>query len=169
MGNALATRNKKKAINKLQVYKDIPFFSYKGEQDLCKVSKCYDGDTIHIIRIIKKKPYRFSCRLLGIDTAELRTKNEKEKEFAIETRDFLANLILDKYVWVEFEHFDKYGRVLCNIYLSHTNMKHKKSINQLLIDDGFAQSYDGGTKIEFEDWNIVEKNGLHRIQTIFQK
>jgi len=152
MGNKLAIKSRKKALTKIDDNNDVPFFSYKGEIDICKVSKVYDGDTIHIVRIIKKKPYRFKCRLLGIDTAELRSSNEKEKEFAIKTRDFLANLIYNEYVFVEFDDFDKYGRLLCNVYIDHKHLRNKLSINQMLINEGYAKAYDGGTKIDFENW-----------------
>ena len=160
MGNALIVRKRKKSLQKIQNTKDIPFFSYKDEKDICLVSKCYDGDTIWIVRIIKNKPYRFKCRLSGIDTAEMRTKDEEEKKFAIKTRDYLANLILNQYVWVKFGEFDKYGRLLCNIYLTHKDLKRKKSVNQMLIDNGWAQAYDGGTKVEFKNWNSIKKEPI---------
>jgi len=131
----------------------IPFFSYKGEIDQCLISKVYDGDTIHIIRTINKKQYRFRCRLLGIDTPEIKSLDIFEKKFAIETREYLSNLILDKKIWIEFNDFDKYGRILITIYLSEEDMKNKKSINQKLIDMGLAKGYDGKTKINFSDWN----------------
>ena len=146
-------RKRKRIINKISDYDEIPFHSYKNEQDICKVIKCYDGDSIHIIRMIGKIPYRFRCRLSGIDTAEIRSKNIEEKKFAIKTRDYLANLILNQYVWITFGEFDKYGRLLCTIYLTHKDTKHNHSINERLIEEGYAQPYNGDTKLDFANWN----------------
>lgn len=160
MGNALIYRKRKNTIEKIVDHNKIPFHSYEKEEDVCKVTKCYDGDTIHILRIIGKTPYRFKCRLTGIDTAEIRTNNSKEKVFALKTRDYLANLILDKFVWVVFGGFDKYGRLLCEVYLDHRDIKRSCSVNKQLINEGYAQPYDGGTKFDFKDWNFNTDNGL---------
>jgi endonuclease YncB( thermonuclease family) len=42
--------------------------------------------------------------------------------------------------------FDKYGRLLVELY----NDNNTKSINQILVDECFAKSYNGGTKEGFE-------------------
>ena len=51
---------------------------------------------------------------------------------------------------------DKYGRVLGTIYLKEGD---EKSINQLLIDKGYAYAYFGKTKKKFKDqkknWIII--------------
>lgn len=153
MGNSLSEQRKnKKILQKIDDCNDVPFFSFDGHKDVCIVSKCYDGDTIHLVRIINKTPFRFNCRLLGIDTAEMKSHDVNEKIFAKQTRDYLADLVLNKMIWVEFKDFDKYGRLLCNIYLTQDDMNDQYSVNQLLIDEGFAQPYDGGTKLEYKDW-----------------
>lgn len=43
--------------------------------------------------------------------------------------------------------FDKYGRVLIKIYDDDYNC-----INDLLVREGLAYKYDGGTKKKFEEW-----------------
>ena len=42
---------------------------------------------------------------------------------------------------VKCNEFDKYGRLLVEL-LNDDN----KTINQMLIDEGYAKAYDGGTK-----------------------
>ena len=70
-----------------------------------KVIKVYDGDTITIVSDIpglKDSPfYKFSIRLNGIDTPEIRGKTEDEKLIAIKARDDLSNLILGDIVYLK--------------------------------------------------------------------
>ena len=68
------------------------------------VIKVYDGDTI---TIASKMPYensslfRFSVRLNGIDTPEIKSKNKNEKALAILARDSLSQLIMNKNVTLQ--------------------------------------------------------------------
>ena len=142
-----------KPIKQINIHK-VPFYSFNGIVDYCEVCKCYDGDTIWIYRTINNKLYRIRCRLLGIDTAEMKSQNDEEKEFAINTRLYLVSLIYNKKVWIKFYDNDKYGRALCELFLTEKDMVNNNSVNQLLIDKGYAQSYDGGTKKPFEQWDI---------------
>jgi endonuclease YncB( thermonuclease family) len=109
-----------------------------------KVVKIYDGDTIHAVFEFNNKLYKWVCRLDGIDTPEIKSKNSKEKEAAIKTRDYLREKILDKIVELKCKEFDKYGRLLVDVY--HNNV----FINDLLITEKYAKKYNGGTKEEWE-------------------
>ena len=86
-----------------EVFKDSCWSNcqpFQPDLKIGKVIKVYDGDSI----TIAAKPYenypiyRFSIRLSGIDTPELRTRNENEKKHAIIARDALSEKILDKIV-----------------------------------------------------------------------
>ena len=105
-----------------------------------KVVKVYDGDTITIAVIIGEKPYKFSTRLNGIDTPEIRGKTVSEKAKAIEARDFLKGKIFDKMVKLKNIEYDKYGRLLADIFHEERN------ISQMMIDNGYAVAYGGGKK-----------------------
>ena len=113
-----------------------------------KVIKVYDGDSI----TIAAKPYanypvyRFSIRLNGIDTPELRTSNENEKKHGIIARDALKEKILDKIVTLKNVDSEKYGRLLADIYLGDEN------ICQWMIEQNYAIRYDGGTKVKPKEW-----------------
>jgi len=126
---------------------DTPKFTLKGDR-LCKCVKVYDGDTITVVfQPFSETPfYKFNIRLNGIDTPELRGSSPDEKEKAILARDFLANLILDEIIFIKLGDFDKYGRLLGDIYLSKDDTK---SINELMIEKGHAYEYNGGTKKKF--------------------
>ena len=101
----------------------------------------YDGDTITLLIDVGFNIHlKQKCRLYGIDTPELRTKNKKEKELAIKARDYLKELILNKKVKIKTYKDDKYGRMLADIYLDDIY------VNMNLIEKGYAVSYLGAKK-----------------------
>ena len=117
-----------------------------------KVIKVYDGDTVTIASVLPNTTepiYRFSIRLNGIDTPEIRGKTQEEKELAIQVRDALAEKIYGKMVELRNVGNEKYGRVLAEIYLDGEN------INQWLVDENFAVAYDGGKKHRPASWGTV--------------
>lgn len=128
---------------------NIPWLSLNGQNFYGKVIDVYDADTITIVFPFEKKPYKVKCRLSGIDSPEIRTTNDKEKQAAIIARDWLRNKILNKKLWFECSDFDKYGRVLIKIYMKQSDVL---SINQELINMNFAYNYDGNKKRKFNDW-----------------
>jgi len=116
-----------------------------------RVIKVYDADTITIASKLpfdKSPLYRLSVRLNGIDTPEIKGKDisEEEKEAAKIARDFVSNLILNKFVRLENIQSEKYGRILANVYIGDTH------INELLLKERYAVSYDGGTKRKPRSW-----------------
>ena len=123
--------------------------SYVPDIHYGKVIKVYDGDTITIATTLHNgglSPsfglYKFSVRILGVDTPELKTKNVPEHELGIISRDALSRFIMNKVVRLENISYDKYGRILCNIFLDDIN------ISEWLISNNYAVSYDGGTKVK---------------------
>lgn len=123
-----------------------------------RVIKCYDADTV---TIASKMPYdgspiyRFAIRLKGIDTPEMRGKDVAydEKQAACNARDFVSNLVLNKYVRLENIENEKYGRILADVYINDINL------NELLIKERYAIKYDGGTKIKPKYWLKYKLNG----------
>lgn len=105
-----------------------------------KVVSVYDGDTVKIVFPFLGQLFKWNCRLTGVDTPELRTRNELEKQHGYFVRDKLREKILNKVVEVECGDFDKYGRLLTTIYIENDN------VNEWLIKNDYAFAYDGGTK-----------------------
>jgi micrococcal nuclease len=108
------------------------------------VIKVYDGDTITIastLPIVNSPLYRFSVRLAGIDSAEIKSKNINEKDQAKKVRDILSELILHKTVTLKNISTEKYGRILADVYLDDL------CINNWMLDEGYAVEYNGGTKL----------------------
>jgi micrococcal nuclease len=107
------------------------------------VIKVYDGDTITIastLPIVNSPLYRFSVRLSGIDSAEIKSKNLNEKDHAKKVRDILSELILHKTVTLKNISTEKYGRILADVYLDDL------FINEWMLNEGYAVEYNGGTK-----------------------
>ena len=68
-------------------------FSFKGQKIKCKVVSVYDGDTMKVVFPLNNKMYKWNCRLLGIDTPELRTKDKHEKDLAKIAKENLMKLV----------------------------------------------------------------------------
>jgi endonuclease YncB( thermonuclease family) len=119
--------------------KDLPLFipPLKGG----KVIKVYDGDTITI------------ASLNGIDTPEMKGKNEEEKEIAVKARDALSERIMGKEIRLENVQTEKYGRLLCEVYLGNDHL------NKWMIDERYALKYDGGTKVIPKSWKNYHEKG----------
>ena len=118
--------------------KDIPVFM--PNLNNVKVIDVYDGDTITVAATVDKKLYKFKIRLYGIDSPEIKTKNKREKEEAIKSRDFLRKKILHKKVHIKEPFYEKYGRICGTVYLNNVNI-----CNQM-INKHLAVEYFGGTK-----------------------
>ena len=126
------------------------------------VDRVVDGDTIDIsidlgFDLTKKE----RVRLAGIDTPEKRTKDQKEKEMGYQATEFLEMHLMEaKKLTVKTEKEGKFGRMLGWLYKSETDTT---SINQIMIDKGYAWSYDGGTKEKHLDDLMAkrdESNGV---------
>ena len=121
-----------------------------------QVIKVYDGDSITIagyLPMYNSPLFRFSVRLNGIDTPEIKGKNEDEKAAAKEARDALSNLILHKEIILKNVSTEKYGRILADVYLDDL------CLNDWLIKERYAVKYDGGTKIPPASWLKYRSTG----------
>ena len=154
-------------------YNSTPFFTLNGKKMYCRVVNVYDGDTITVVLNIFDGFYKFSVRINGIDTCEIKSKNEKNKELACFARSRLISLITDKdisettllkdrrminnflnknvyCVWIECLDFDKYGRLLANIY-KNENASSCESFSSILLKEKLAYTYTGETKLTEEE------------------
>ena len=113
------------------------------------VLSVYDGDTITVMLDLGMSITRkASCRLVGIDTPEIRTKVAGEKEAAYRARDRVRELVLDKQVTIQsMSKPDKYGRLLVKVWTEDGHC-----VNDLLIEEDHAIAYDGGKKISWASW-----------------
>jgi len=118
------------------------------------VLKVVDGDTIDAaidlgfdISLTKR------IRLAGIDTPESRTTDVKEKALGLEVKEWLKKRLegqTDIIVKTELpDSTEKYGRILGHLFIGDKEVSavnKKKSVNNQMIEEGYAWEYDGGTK-----------------------
>lgn len=112
-----------------------------------KVVSVYDGDSIKAIFPLHGVLYKWTCRLTGIDTPELRTSCDVEKEMGYKVRDILREKILNKVVKLHCWELDKYGRLLVRVICDDG-----VCVNDWLIDNEYAFAYDGGTKRSWKEF-----------------
>jgi endonuclease YncB( thermonuclease family) len=190
MGNrlcCLTTNSEQINISNFQNYTfDLtPQFSLKDKILLARVVDIYDGDTCTcVIPIHDKYFYKFSIRLAGIDTCEIKAKSDSNKELAKKARKRLYELITNNenstislnitrndlktilneknyVICIRCEDFDKYGRLLAWLYKTgniHTNYESNDlSFNKQLVDEKLAYEYNGATKLT-EEQQICKLN-----------
>ena len=121
-----------------------------------KVENVVDGDTIDVL-IDLGFDILFSSRvrLAGIDTPESRTKDLKEKALGLESKEYLKKALKDaKSVVIKTEKMDsseKYGSILGWVYINGDTV----SLNDMMINDGYAWGYLGDTKVK--DFEALQK------------
>jgi len=126
---------------------DIDYFSFDGLTIIAKPCNIYDGDTFSAIFMFNGMLIKYRCRCLGYDSPEMRplkkNKNrENEKRLALEAKQRFTELLGDL-VTLKCGKFDKYGRILVEIYVNNI------CINEKMIEEGHGRLYDGGHKDEW--------------------
>jgi len=114
-----------------------------------KVDNVVDGDTIDVlIDLGFDILFQSRVRLAGIDTPESRTKDLKEKALGLESKEYLKKHLKDaKSVVIKTEKMDsseKYGRILGWVYVNGET----ESLNDKMINDGYAWGHMGDTKVK---------------------
>ena len=121
-----------------------------------EVKNVVDGDTIDVIIDLGFDIlFASRVRLAGIDTPESRTTDKAEKALGIEAKEYLKKHLKDaKSVVIRTEKMDsseKYGRILGWVYVNGDS----ESLNNKMINDGYAWGYLGDTKIK--DFEVLKK------------
>ena len=121
-----------------------------------EVKNVVDGDTIDVIIDLGFDIlFASRVRLAGIDTPESRTTDKAEKALGLEAKEYLKKQLKDaKSVVIRTEKMDsseKYGRILGWVYVNGES----ESVNNKMINDGYAWGYLGETKIK--DFEVLKK------------
>jgi len=121
-----------------------------------EVKNVVDGDTIDVVIDLGFDIlFASRVRLAGIDAPESRTTDKAEKALGIEAKEYLKKQLKDaKSVVIRTEKMDsseKYGRILGWVYINGES----ESINNKMINDGYAWGYLGKTKIK--DFEVLKK------------
>jgi len=121
-----------------------------------KVENVVDGDTIDVlIDLGFDILFASRVRLAGIDTPESRTRDLAEKALGLESKEYLKKVLKDaKSVIIKTEKMnstEKFGRVLGWLYINGDTV----SVNDTMINDGYAWGYMGKTKVK--DFDALKK------------
>ena len=145
----------------------VPEFSLAGKTLQGKVVSCYDGDTFQAVLETPFGLWRFSCRMGGYDTPEMKPPKTKpnrdlEKARALKAKQALLLHLVDgitlttsptnpeldaivtqnrRTVAIVCKEFDKYGRLLVEVPLGVGD-----TVNAWMVREGYGYAYDGGTK-----------------------
>lgn len=115
------------------------------------VTRVIDGDTFCIQDDSNKE---IKIRLIGVDAPETRrTKNKEIGYYGEEAAQFLRELLLNKYIRLEFDiqKYDIYGRTLAYVYLEDT------LINDYLVQLGYCKVATFPPNIRYQDLFIVSE------------
>ena len=130
-----------------------------------EIVKVLDGDTIDVIIDLGFDLYKKErVRIAGVDTPEKRTRDLEEKALGEDATNWLKEQ-LDGAISGEDDlvirtelvgGMGKYGRLLGWLYIGDET----ESINERMIQQGYAWEYDGGTKKkDFQE--LREIRGMH--------
>ena len=123
-----------------------------------------DGDTIDVtidlgFDLFKKE----RVRVAGVDTPEKRTRDLEEKELGIDATNWLKKHLEEAISGEEdlvirtelVGGVGKYGRLLGWLYIADSQL----SLNEMMIEEGYAWAYDGGTKQKnFEELREIRRS-----------
>ena len=128
-----------------------------------KINRVVDGDTIDVTIDLGFDIYKKErVRVAGVDTPEKRTRDKEEKILGIDATNWLkekleAAIRGDDELTIRTElvgGVGKYGRLLGWLYIGDTEV----SLNEQMIEEGYAHAYDGGTK----DMNLEALREIRR-------
>ena len=129
-----------------------------------KINRVVDGDTIDVTIDLGFDLYKKErVRVAGVDTPEKRTRDKEEKALGIDATNWLKNKLEeaikgDDELTIRTElkgGVGKYGRLLGWLYIGDDLV----SLNEAMILEGYAWSYDGGTKKkDFEELREIRRS-----------
>ena len=129
------------------------------------LNRVIDGDTIDVtfdlgFDLLKKE----RVRVAGVDTPEKRTRNKEEKKLGLDATLWLEDKLEEALergesliirTELDKKATGKYGRLLGWLYVGDKAI----SLNEEMIEEGYAWPYDGGTKEKnFEDLRIIRRS-----------
>jgi len=125
------------------------------------IQRVVDGDTVDVdidlgFGVILKKE---RVRIMGIDTPESRTRDKVEKKFGLASKARLKEILGKEAVLVckEYDAKGKFGRVLGDFTTNDGRM-----VTDVLVEEGHAVAYFGGSKDEIQAKHLVNREKLLR-------
>ena len=129
-----------------------------------EINKVVDGDTIDVTIDLGFDLYKKErVRIAGVDTPEKRTRDLEEKALGLDATEWMKKNLEgaidgDDELTIRTElkgGVGKYGRLLGWLYVGDEEI----SLNELMITEGYAWEYYGGTKKkDFEELREIRRS-----------
>ena len=128
-----------------------------------EITRVVDGDTIDVTIDLGFDLYKKErVRVAGVDTPEKRTRDDEEKALGLDATYWMKEKLEgaidgddDLVIRTELVGgMGKYGRLLGWLYIGDAEL----SLNEQMIEEGYAWAYDGGTKQKnFEELREIRR------------
>ena len=128
-----------------------------------EINRVVDGDTLDVTIDLGFDLYKKErVRVAGVDTPEKRTRDLEEKALGYDATNWIKEKLEgaiagddDLVIRTELVGgVGKYGRLLGWLYIGDAEL----SLNEQMIVEGYAFSYDGGTKVkDFEQLKEIRR------------
>ena len=132
----------------------------------CKVLRVVDGDTVDIDIDLGfgMWMHKERVRIMGIDTPESRTRDKVEKAFGLASKARLKEMLpigSIQHLKTEIDRSGedkrgKFGRILGDFIIDD------KRVTEVLVEEGYAVAYFGGSKEEVEMKHMANREKLLR-------
>ena len=129
-----------------------------------EINRVVDGDTIDVTIDLGFDLYKKErVRVAGVDTPEKRTRDLEEKALGIDATNWIKEKLEgalngDDELTIRTElkgGVGKYGRLLGWLYVGDEEI----SLNEMMITEGYAWAYDGGTiQKNFDELREIRRN-----------
>jgi len=143
----------------------------------CTVVKIVDGDTVDVDIDLGFGVWLNDerVRIMGIDTPESRTRDKVEKLFGLAAKARLKSLlgkqcVLKTQIARDGEDMrGKFGRVLGDFDVYDVVKDSWRPVTKLLVEEGHAVAYFGGSKDEVQSKHLVNRSKLIREGIVTQE
>lgn len=134
-----------------------------------KLLKVVDGDTVDVDIDLGFGIWMRNerVRIMGIDTPESRTRNKVEKLFGLAAKKRLkellntSDLVLKTFKGRGGEDAKgKFGRILGDFNVYYHNDDRFCRVTEIMIKEGHAVAYHGGSKDEVEEQHLINRDKL---------
>lgn len=150
-------------------------FSLAGMRTWARLVEFFDGDTCKVVfPFANNDVHKVIVRVNGIDTPEMKSKDPTVQTWAVKARNRMLSLVAPDVfevdgnyskkditkllkeniciIWLDTLAFDRYGRLLADLYFSPTDTK---SLQAICIEEGYAKAYSGKTKKQWVQADCV--------------
>lgn len=147
-------------------------FSLAGLKTWCRLVAAHDLDTISVVFPFQGRDvHKINCRVVGIDSPEMTSKDPVVKEWAIKARNRMLSLIAPgvfqvdgnyakkdierllaenvSMLYIHAHEYEKYGRLLVDLFLDASAAARNETLQSICIKDGYAKPYGGKTKSQW--------------------